>query len=132
LAGQIVLTAVLSSGLYLLVQRYLADRQHQKNLERDRLQERTARERERWNELRARVSPLLKTAGELETHLGGWAMSHHADEIKALLRELNAYPAQFADYPDVRQAIWAFQNTAHNILDDGWDFLTNEQREVRE
>lgn len=129
--GQVAVTALATSGLTILGQRYIASYQHRKNVERDRFQEQKARERVQWDELRARVTPLLKTAGALETHVGGYAIRQRADNIRALLGELNTYPEQFADYPDVRAAIWAFQNTVNIILDDQWFFLSDKERELR-
>lgn len=129
--GQAAVTSVLASGLTLWGQRSIVSYQHQKTLERDRLQAQSEWERAQREELRARVAPVLKTAGALETHVGGYAIRQHADDIRALLREFNTYPEQFADYPDVRAAIWAFQNTVNIILDDQWFFLSDMEREIR-
>lgn len=129
--GQVAVTALATSGLTILGQRYIASYQHRKNVERDRLQEQSEWERAQREELRARIAPVLKTAGALETHVGGYAIRQHADDIRALLREFNTYPEQFADYPDVRAAIWGFQNTVNIILDDQWFFLSEMELEIR-
>lgn len=120
---KLIFGALLTTGLTLFGQVYVERRKL-------RFQDKLSRERAQWDELRERVTPLLKTAGALETHVGGYAIRQYAEEIRGLLHEFNTYPQQFADYPELRAAIWGFQNTVNIILDDQWFFLSDEQRKA--
>lgn len=109
--------------------------QHQQQLQAvalARLQQQLAEEGEERKALRARVNALRDTAGFLYTHLAGWALNQHAEELRASLQQFETFPAQFAEYPAVQRAIWAFQNTAQWIVYEHGTLLTEEQRRIRQ
>jgi hypothetical protein len=130
--GQVLVTAVATSGLTLGGQVFVARYQRRRTLERDRIQHEREVERARVQALLPRVTALKGTAGYLATHLGGYGITQRADELVPRYRELDSYVGQFAEYADVQRAIWGLQNTTGWILHEEGIFLTTEQWEVRQ
>ena len=128
----LIVGGVLGAALTLLVQWVLQRTGHRQGMELERFKQLLQEEGTERDAFRARVTPLLTTAGYLSTHLGGWNANHHAEEIGAHLRDLETFPAQFAEYPELQRAIRAFYSTAGWRADELGVLLTDEQRQVRQ
>ena len=111
-AGTAVLTSLLTVGAQLYVERY----KHEHVLERDRMNEQLSREREQWGALLPRVIALKDTAGFLLNHLCGWGITPSDEEYEQRFHELDTFAEKFAEYPEMRRAIWDLLNTTGKML----------------